>query len=215
MIAIPNAVPQSDDLRSPDRFHAWPLCVAFVVPVTFATLASFSEILALLLLPGASLWFLAVCSISFFAARSLWIKRWRQAISLAVVPGSIVLAGLMPFTISQELLLAGDYMHLLIGSPMYLAEIAGDVSPHGDGFRYMQFNWGVRGLSPTADRSLIYDETGTAATRGGRHSIFRTSGENACSEVRRQEPSEAAVDCIAVRHLLGHFYLVDYWTGFP
>jgi hypothetical protein len=82
---------------------------------------------------------------------------------------------------------AGDYIHLLLALPYYSTKIAA----WGTDPKIIDFPWPSAGLVPSYERTLVYDSSDALA-----------------SHVGKIEPLDRTVRR-AVRHLGGHFYLVE------
>lgn len=86
-------------------------------------------------------------------------------------------------------LIAGDYIHLLLALPYYSTKIAAA----GADAKRISFNWPSAGLVPSYERNLVYDPSDELA-----------------ADITKIEPMEAEPAVRkTVRHLAGHFYLVE------
>lgn len=161
-------------------WSAWiPIAAALLVS-TANSFTSLAGFQSLLL--GAFIvcgWGIAMVVAAGLAARR---RSWRRMASLLTI---LVCAG-PAIGVSM---IAGDYIHLLLALPYYEAKIA----ESGADSKPIYFHWPSAGLVPSYERNLVYDSSDELATHAGR------------SEPLESEPAVAKT----VRHLAGHFYLVE------
>jgi len=161
----------------------WPVSIPIAAALLASVANSFDPMLGILSLMLGVLvvsgWLIGVLAAIGLAA---WRRAWRRAASLLVM---LVCAG-PSMAVSTT---AGDYIHLMLALPYYTSMIAAQ----GDLANPIYFHWPSAGLVPSYERNLVYD-----------------SSDELASHVGKRQPweSEPAVTR-TVRHLAGHFYLVE------
>ena len=137
----------------------WPVWAAVGLPLLLVTLAAtpigpdFLFVLigipALLLLWAClGVWALIV------SVRHAWRREWSRALTSAVLPLAVVLAGIQFGEFIRLCNFGGDVLHFIVKRPAYLEEI--DAVPPNGNPRLMVFNLG--GML-WASRGYVYDES--------------------------------------------------------
>jgi len=165
-----------------DRVIIWPASIPIVAALVVSTAYSFNTLSLLSIFLGA----LIVCGwgIGILVATGLamWRRAWRRVASLVAM---LICVG----PAMGASLIAGDYIHLLLALPYYSSKIAAA----GTDSKSISFHWPSAGLVPSYERNLVYDPSDEQA-----------------ADVSKIEPLEAEPAVRkTVRHLAGHFYLVE------
>ncbi len=195
-----------------DRFMAWPGCVALVVLVIIGVAASFDELggwlIALMLL--ATIWLpaslAALGAIGFLA----WHRKWRRVLSLLPLPLVAALAVFAPSPTMRAVAVAGDYVRLVVGYPIYASRI---VATSDAGPRFAKIDWGGTGFAGIAgsDIYLVYDASDEIVDVHHNGSASSRLLILSCDDFDTADPTTRGDQCFVVRHMLGHFYRVQCW----
>jgi hypothetical protein len=165
-----------------DRAIIWPASIPIVAALVVSTAYSFDTLSLLAICLGA----LTICGwvigIVLASGLAVWRRAWRRLASLAAM---LICAG----PAMGASMIAGDYIHLLLGLPYYSAKIAEAATDP----KAIYFHWPSAGLIPSYERNLVYDPSDEQA-----------------ADVGKNKPLEAEPAVRkTVRHLAGHFYLVE------
>lgn len=170
-----------------DEFEFRPLYAPLAAALIIGTAYSFIPGLGLLCFGVGSLTAVVwLGTMLFRIVRAARRRLWRRALSLLAI-----LVGIWP--LMGAAFLAGDYVHLGLAYPYYATKL--ETTPDGQS-KPLSFSWGGKGFAGAGnmDRTLLYDP-------GGKRAM----------EFRLQEtPPELPGSQLIVRHLIGHFYLVEF-----
>lgn len=174
-----------------DRILYWPVILSVLCPIVFILAWSGPFSLRMLLVPPMVLILWMACSVFAVVTAIAWAyqRAWRRLLSTLILPVSVVLAGLNLSFVWRTGQRAGDYVHLLVMYPHYMAAIS---ALPAEKRKFVVFDWGgfVEGYG------VVYDESDEIAS-------------NHPSEGWKELAKRSGVIGFGYPRAIDHFYFVD------
>lgn len=126
---------------SEDRILFWPIILALAGPAAFVLAWSGPLILRMFFVPYIIVILWMSAGLFGIIAAIAWIhdRAWRRLLSTLILPLSVVVAGLNQTLVWSAGRTAGDYVHLLVMYPHYMATIS---ALPVDQRQFVVFEWG-------------------------------------------------------------------------